>query len=208
MASLEPMMISAIRIRRGSSLQRGFTLLEVMVVLGLIALLISFVFVVYKPDSHSEQMQRVSVKLEALSARGHTMALLHQQPFWLRFERNRVTLQGGEISEVDTSSPVDEFASSFGEDGLEGVEERSPIVDYDSFDFPAGMEVLVRRWGAGSTEWFHQKKPEDPVIFWNFAENGLCEPLSLRLEIERSWVELEMDPLTARIADESSEIYD
>ncbi|MFD2304394.1 pilus assembly FimT family protein [Roseibacillus ishigakijimensis] len=186
----------------------GFTLLEMMVTLSLVALLISFVFMAYKPDSPAERMKRAVVELEALSARGHTMAVLHQKPFWLRFERNKVILQGAELTEVDTSAPSEEFGASYEEELAAATEVQELTVDYDSFEFPAGMEVFVRRWGAPFQAWFHQEKPEDPAIFWNFEQSGLCEPISLRLEIGESWTELEMDPLTARVADESSEIYD
>lgn len=190
------------------SRQGGFTLLEMMVTLSLVALMVSFVFMQYKPDSPSERMKKASVSLEALSARGHTMAILHQKPFWLRFERNQVILQGAELTSVDTSGPSEELGASFAEENAEANQVQSLIVDYDSYTFPEGLEVFVRRWGAAQQAWFHQEKPEDPVIFWNFEQSGLCEPISLRLEIDKSWTELEMDPLTARVADEFSEIYD
>lgn len=179
-----------------------------MVVLGLIALFLTFVVVAYNPDSDSDKMKKASIKLEAMAARGHTMAMLHQKPFWLRFENNRVILQGGELTQVSTAAASDEFGSSFEEEEADADAIQSRITDYDTFEFPEGMDVYVRRWGAGSDDWFHQKKPEDPVIFWNFAENGLCEPVSLKMEIALSWVVLEMDPLTALVSDETSEIYD
>lgn len=179
-----------------------------MVTLSLVALLISFVFVSYKPDSNSEKMKKAAIELEALSARGHTMAMLHQKPFWLRFERNRVLLQGPELESVDTSAASGVRDATFFEEAAEAAEVESLVVDYDSFDFPEGLDVFVRRWGAAEQAWFRQEKKEDPVIFWNFEQSGLCEPVSLRMEIEESWTELEMDPLTARVADEVSEIYD
>ena len=177
-----------------------------MVALVIIGLMFGLVFTYFNPDSDSDKMKKATVKLEALSARGHSMAMLHQKPFWLRFERNRVILQGAELASVDTSG------GGFG-DGAEGGrgddgERRSNIVSYETFDFPEGIDVFVRRWGAAQNEWFHQENKEDPVIFWNFTENGLCEPISLRLEIEKSWIELEMDPLTALVSDETSELYD
>ena len=86
-------MISVVRTKSSQS-QRGFTLLEMIVALGLIALLLTFVFVAYNPDSDADKMKKATVELEALSARGHTMAVLHQRPFWLRFERDQVILQG------------------------------------------------------------------------------------------------------------------
>ena len=203
-------MISAIKTRRDLRSQAGFTLLEVMVVLGLIALLLTFVFVVYRPDSNADRMRKTSIKVEALAARGHTMAMLHQRPFWLRFERNRVILQGPQLEVVDTSAggQGEEFNQSFDDESF--LEDEAPplVVDYDTYDLPDGLELFVRRWGAAADQWFRQVKAEDPVIFWNFSENGLCEPVSLRLVITESWMELEMDPLTALISDESSEIYE
>lgn len=201
-------MTSVVKNRRMSAQLRGFSLLEVMVTLSMFGLLFALVFVSFNPDNSADKMTKAKVQLEALSARGHTMAMLHQKPFWLRFERNRVILQGGELAKVDTSAPSDEFGASFAEENAESNEEKTLIVDYDSFEFPEGLEVFVRRWGAGENEWFHQEKPKDPVIFWNFSENGLSEPISLRLEIEKSWMELEMDPLTALVSDQTSEIYD
>ena len=202
------MTISATRTRPLPFSQRGFTLLEVMVTLSLFALLFAMVFVNFNPDNDADKMKKAQVQLEGLAARGHTMAMLHQKPFWLRFERNKVILQGAELTKVDTTAASDEFGASFTEEEEESDEVRSLILDYDEISLPEGMEVYVRRWGAAENEWFHQEKKEDPVIFWNFSENGLCEPVSLKLEIEKSWMILEMDPLTALVSDQTSEIYD
>lgn len=184
----------------------GFTLLEMMFTLSLIAILVGVSVVSYKPDSPAKQMQKATVQIEALSARGHTMAMLHQKPFWLRFERGRVVLEGAELESVDTRSDEEQLAMD--DSGEPIAEEISRTVEYDEFLFTEGMEVFVRRWGAAEMAWFHQEKEEDPVIFWNYESSGLCEPISLRIEIGENWTELEMDPLTGRVSDETSEIYD
>lgn len=200
-------MTLAVKIRSRDGRSGGFTLLEMMFTLSLIAVLVGVSVVSYKPDSPAKQMQKATVQIEALSARGHTMALLHQKPFWLRFERNRVVLEGAELESVDTRSDEEQFAS---DDPRETDEEAeiSRTVEYDEFIFSEGMEVFVRRWGAAERAWFHQEKEEDPVIFWNYESSGLCEPISIRIEIEENWTQLEMDPLTGRVSDETSEIYD
>lgn len=200
-------MTLAVKIRSRDGRSGGFTLLEMMFTLSLIAVLVGVSVVSYKPDSPAKQMQKATVQIEALSARGHTMALLHQKLFWLRFERNRVVLEGAELESVDTRSDEEQFAS---DDPRETDEEAeiSRTVEYDEFIFSEGMEVFVRRWGAAERAWFHQEKEEDPVIFWNYESSGLCEPISIRIEIEENWTQLEMDPLTGRVSDETSEIYD
>jgi hypothetical protein len=176
-----------------------------MFTISLVAILVTVSVVSYKPDSPAKKMREAVVELEALAAQGHTMAMLHQKPFWLRFERNRVLLEGASLSEVNTSG-VPEIEGS--EQLAVPEEELSRVTEYESYSFPEGMEVFVRRWGAAEQAWFHQQKEGDPYIFWNFESNGLCEPISLRFELGESWTVLEMDPLTARIADETSEIYD
>jgi hypothetical protein len=176
-----------------------------MFTISLIAILVSVSVVSYKPDSPAKKMRKAVVEIEALAARGHTMSMLHQKPFWLRFERDRVVLQGGSLSEVNTSGAPEVGAA----EELDAPEDEvSRVTDYDDYAFPVDMEVFIRRWGAAEQAWFHQQEEEDPYIFWNFESNGLCEPIALRFELDESWTELEMDPLTARIADESSEIYD
>lgn len=185
----------------------GFTLLEIMFTISLIAILVSVSIVAYKPDSPAKRMRTATIKIEAMAARGHTMAKLHQKPFWLRFERGQVVLEGAALDEVDRSVGLQvDGEEDFGDDLLD--EEPIQRVEYDSFPFPEGMEVYLRRWGADEIAWFHQKAPDDPVLFWNFGPNGLCEPVAIKFEIEKSWAILEMDPMTARVADETSEIYD
>jgi len=199
-------MISAVKIRSPRSRAGGFTLLEIMFTISLIAILVGVSVVSYRPDSPAKQMKKAVVQIEALSARAHTMGVLHQKPFWLRFEQDRVVLEGAQIESISTSVPG---ADSFSEELTRPFDdEASRTVEYDEFRFSAGMDVLIRRWGDAHNAWFHQQKPEDPVIYWRFGSSGLCEPLSIRLEIGESWTELEMDPLTARVADESSEVYD
>lgn len=201
-------MTLAVKIRSREGRLGGFTLLEMMFTLSLIAILVGVSVVSYKPDSPAKQMQQATVKIEALSARGHTMALLHQKPFWLRFERNRVVLEGAEVEAVDTRSDEEQFASDDPRESEEEEQEISHAVEYDEFIFSEGMEVFVRRWGAAEMAWFHQEKEEDPVIFWNYESSGLCEPISIRFEIGENWTQLEMDPLTGRVSEETSEIYD
>lgn len=191
---------------RVSTVRAGFTLLEIMFTISLIAILVTVSIVAYKPDSAAKKMRRSTIKMEAMAARGHTMAKLHQKPFWLRLERDRVVLEGAALEEptvgVGLAVEVDEFEEE--QPDVDATE----LVEYDSYTFPEGMEVYLRRWGANEVAWFHQEKESDPILYWSFGPNGLCEPISIKFEIDKSWAILEMDPLTARVADETSEIYD
>lgn len=178
----------------------GFTLLEVIVALVLMALLLAIALVSWTPDSSGERLQKTEVEVEALAARGLTMAVLHQMPFWLVIEKDRILLQGGEIAQERNNGAID----------FNGLEEESigsvnAVVTYDQIDI--NCDLFVRRWGAREKEWGRQADAQDEPIIWRFGSSGLCEPLSLRLELEDSWIELEMDPLTAMVSDKQSELY-
>ncbi|MEM9283695.1 MAG: type II secretion system protein [Verrucomicrobiota bacterium] len=199
------MTTSAVKIRNFKRQFSGFTLLEIIFALSLIGLMVTIAFVSYKPDGANQKMTKAAVELESLSARGHTMAVLHQKPFWLEFRQDRVVLRGAELTTVRTS-PIE-----FERDGdlfEEDVVQTSRAIDYEAYVYPEDLTLFVRRWGAGLNEWFRQEKDEDAPFIWRFESTGLCEPISLRMVVEESWIELEMDPLTGRVMDEQSEIYD
>lgn len=198
-------MTSAIKTRRARVEPRpagpaGFTLLEVILAIILIGIIVG----VGAAFSFSSQSKRKIVtatsRVEAMASRGHAMAILHQKPFWLRFEPGRVVLAGADIRpalpEDEDGNPSEAWEEQ--ETGMETV--------YDTFETEA--EIGLRRWGAKPDDWFF---PEvTPTGFtstsWNFQSSGLCEPVSLRVELEESWVEMHMHPLTARVDEEDMEI--
>ena len=201
------MTTSAVRTLKRTE-QAGFTLLEIMFAIGLIALMVTVAFVSYKPDSAGLAMQKASVELESLAARGHTMAVLHQKPFWLRFDGRKVILEGAELEQVEV--PLEGFYDE--EENLEfqrvRIEDVKRTVEYETYEPEERLKIFVRRWGAQELDWFRKEKEEQADIYWEFESTGLCEPISIRFEIEDSWMELGMDPLTGRIQEELSEIYD
>lgn len=209
-------MISAVRTDSSLSVggdRKGFSLIEIMVVLGLIGLLIGIGAIAFTPDGPNEKFDKSSSKLEGLAARGHTMARLHQQPFWLKFENGRVSLQGAPLREASQINGLDHEDGRLerGPDLSRGgrserdVEEQQ-VQTFDTYEYPEDVKLFVRRWGADLSAWLRQERLEDEPIYWRFDQNGLCEPLSLRLELEESWMELEMNPLTAMVSDKTSEV--
>jgi hypothetical protein len=75
-----------------------------------------------------------------------------------------------------------------------GLFERERRMDRAIFETPRGMEVFVRMpgrpWG----------KPERQT--WEFSPIGMVTPLSVRLSEGKSWIELDFDLLTGRVAEE------
>ena len=69
---------------------------------------------------------------------------------------------------------------------------------------PAGAIVSIRRWGTREDAWL--RPVEEEFAIWQFQSTGLCEPVSIKLETEKSWMILHMNPLTARVDEEEMEI--
>jgi hypothetical protein len=75
----------------------------------------------------------------------------------------------------------------------EETKDLEPILTYK---MPAAVNISIRRWGG--KEW--RKLKEDS---WIFQPTGLCEPLAIRLDRGPGWMEIEFNPLTASVANET-----
>ena len=64
---------------------------------------------------------------------------------------------------------------------------------------PPDMRLLMKRWGQN--KW----QPAAGQA-WVALPSGLCEPLSIRFEWGRSFTEMQFNPLTGGVADESTYI--
>jgi hypothetical protein len=58
-----------------------------------------------------------------------------------------------------------------------------------------GIRVSIRRWN--SEQWFTTLK--DVVHVWRFDPNGLCEPITVKLSLDKAWKADTYRPLTASI---------
>ncbi len=164
-----------------------------MIALVLIGVLVGIGAVSYASGEDERVLRKAASQIEAMSSRGHAMSVLHQKPFWLRFEENRLFLAGADVQkklEHDEFNRPEEWR-------LEEEEETREVI-YE--EFAPGAEISVRRWGAGANDWVRPR--EDEFLVWQFQSSGLCEPLSIRIVKERNWIVLHMHPLTARVEEE------
>jgi len=65
-----------------------------------------------------------------------------------------------------------------------------------TFVLPEGGKIELRHWGDKS--W---RAPSDDR--WRFSSEGLCEPLQVRFTLGQATLELQFDPLTGAVADQS-----
>ena len=164
-----------------------------------VILVVISVGVAYQFNSQDKELLRkASVKIEAMSSRGHAMSVLHQKPFWLRVEHDKVVLAGADVRSQDLVDP--DALPELTEDG-EFSESNEEI--YDTLE--AGEAVIeIRRWGTQDDAWMRPEEGESVV--WQFQSTGVCEPISIRVAKAESYIIMHMNPLTARVDEEESVI--
>ncbi|MGL4401522.1 MAG: pilus assembly FimT family protein [Luteolibacter sp.] len=168
--------------------QRGFTLIEIVMVLAIAAIVMGGAVGLMVSSSDERALRNVSGEIELLAKRARTIAILHQTPYALEFREGIVRLlplaqAGLELKKGELEAPTSSA-------------EESRQIQLDD-----GVEISVRRWN--SEQWFDTRKKA--VHVWRFDPDGLCEPISVRMTIDKSWAEDSYHPLTATISDSQLE---
>lgn len=195
MAWKTPAMISAAKTNERARPQ-GFTLLEIVIVLAIAAVVMGGAVGMMVYSSDERVLRNASGEIELLAKRARTTAILLQTPYALEFREGIVKLMP--LAEAGRVEKRTVGGRRIG--GEPVIEEGSG--ERWQYQLEGGMEVFVRRWN--SSEWLATRK--DAVHVWRFDPNGLCEPISVRLSLEKSWAEDSFNPLTATVRETSMEI--
>jgi len=182
--------------RRGGR-RAGFTLLEIVVVMGVVALLFTAGLVGFYLSDDDRQLREASQELEVLAKRARTIATLEQKPYAIEFHDGSVRLMPYAEALLDPTER--ELMLEMREEGGEEVE---PVSSKNSWSADEDMTLSIQRWG--SDEWSDVNRRNRHV--WRFDPSGLCEPIAVRFDMERSWMLVRFHPLTAGIADTEGEI--
>ena len=173
----------------------GFSLLEIVMVLGIAVMVIggAIGYMIY--SSEERALRNASGEIELMAKRARLTALVKQTPYALEFRAGVVRLlplvEAGQIERTTLSGRR-----------VGGETVYAPGGEHRQYTLPNGVDVFVRRWN--SDEWLFTGK--DSIHVWRFDPTGLCEPLGVRLVINRSWSEDVYHPLTASIQDRQIEI--
>jgi prepilin-type N-terminal cleavage/methylation domain-containing protein len=189
-------MTAAARARASKPAAAGFTLLEIVVVLVLIAVLAGSAISVMITSADERALKNSSGEIEALANRARTVAALQQRPYALEFFENRVRLMP--LAEAVIEPAEREKAAAMLE--LAGAESGSIHAEWSS---KGDLRMQVRRWASDT--WIPIDSKSRQV--WRFDPEGFCEPVGVRLETEKSWMEMEFHPLTGGIRYSSKEVY-
>jgi len=188
MAWKTPPMILAVKT---TDLRRGFTLIELVVVLAIAAAVMGGAvgLMVYASDEHS--LRRASGEIELLAKRARVTSMMRQTPYALEFRADRVRM----LPLAEAGNPLRKSKKRDVE--VQGDESATR----EEYRFEDGMSVFVRRWD--SKDWLDTVKED--VHIWRFDPEGLCEPLSVKLVLDQSWSADTYEPLTASIGESEIE---
>ena len=184
-------MISAARTNKPP---RGFTLIEIVMVLAIAAIVMAGAVSLMIFSSDERALRNASGEIELMAKRARTIAILHQTPYALEFREGVVRLLP-----LAQAGITDEKKSRL---RSEPAAETRPTTDESrQLNLEGGMGILIRHWN--SEQWLPTVKKA--VHVWRFDPDGLCEPLSLRLTLGKSWAEDSYHPLTATIRESQLE---
>lgn len=180
-------------------LARGFTLLEMVIVLALIGLALGGAMTLFISTSSERQLKGAAGDMELLAKRARTVAMVQQTPYAITFFEQSVRLSP--LVEAGYTDDQLKERQEFESDALRAggpAPKFSPVRETLTFD---SFALSVRRWG--SDNWVPMLR-NDPQV-WRFDPNGICEPVGVRLDFEDGWIEMEFHPLSASVRDRSME---
>ena len=162
--------------------QKGFTLIEIVVVLAIAAVIMAGAVGLMVFSSDERTLRNASSQIELMAKQARTTAILHQTPYALEFREGVVRIMPFAQTGLD-------------EKRLRDLEEGEQGNNSQRFFLEDGMTLFVRRWN--SQEWFATGKGQ--IHVWRFDPDGLCEPLSIRLNVGNSFSLDTFHPLTATV---------
>ncbi len=143
-------------------------------------------------SSAERDLRDISGQIELLAKRARTTAILQQTPYALEFREGIVRMMPLAQAGKDLRKTI-----RGREIGGEVLNDQVPEENIITLD--GGMAVFMRHWN--SEKWLPTTK--NVFHIWRFDPDGLCEPISLRFSLDKSWAEDSYHPLTATIRESS-----
>jgi prepilin-type N-terminal cleavage/methylation domain-containing protein len=185
-----------VHIQRSVSGSKGFTLIELIVTLAIVLIILGTA--VFSIDAVMEEgrLQKESTALKLAARKSMRTALAERRSYTITFMPTYFT-----VSPTYPDPVPQEVLERQRRRGRQQEEEILPPGAV-RHDLERGMLLQVRRWGE-----MNWRLPGELGDRWVFEPSGICEPISVRLSREDSYVELTFNPLTAAVAQEDEVRY-
>lgn len=192
-------MICPVRMTRNTHHSRvkqagGFTLLEVVFVLGLIAVLVTWLTLTISTVDTEQRLRESAGSIESLAKRARNIAVRQQRAYQLTITEDAISIAPQYVRSQEGGIQTDE------EEEAEFRKKFEDILASEKTDNEVTYEV--KRWG--SDEWLRVEKDRKVVV--TIDPTGLVEPISIRCTVGKSWLMQELHPLTAGVRDEEMNI--
>ena len=174
----------------------GFTLLEIVFVLSMIAILVTWLTVSLSTVESEQKLREAASRIELLAKRGLSIAVMQQRPYQLTITASSVSIAPRFALGPDESGYIEnEQDGAGGESGSFDDITASEAIDAD-------VSYEIKRWQ--SDDWLALEGDKRIVITLNPI--GLIEPFMIRCSMGESWIMHELHPLTAGVRDEEMSI--
>ncbi|MCP5536664.1 MAG: type II secretion system protein [Akkermansiaceae bacterium] len=176
----------------------GFTLLEIVFVLGMVAVLATWLTLSVTTVQTEQRLREASGSIETLAKQARNIAVRQQRAYQLTITEEAVSIapQFTSISDGEHLIEPEENEEPAPRDDFEDITTRE--------ETDAEVTYEIKRWR--SDEW--QLIKGDTKVVITLDPVGLVEPISIRCSIGKSWLIHELHPLTAGIRDEEMSIED
>ncbi len=165
----------------------------VLIIIGLIAAG-SIATVVL--TSSERTLRNQSSEIEMLAKKARTAAILHQKPYAIVFHTNSIELLP--LTQTNDYELTTAMGNEIGGSSSDG-EARTDL--HQTLKVDSSITLTIRHWNTAS----FIAPTENKFPIWRFDPDGLCEPITVRLNMNNSYAQDTYHPLTASIADSELE---
>jgi prepilin-type N-terminal cleavage/methylation domain-containing protein len=180
----------------GNSPARGFTLLEIVIVLAIAGVIIGGSIAAVVLSSSERVLRNASSEIELLAKKARTAAILHQTPYAIQFHPGSVSLLP--LAETMELNRLTALGNEIG--GVESNKDLPPTLHQD-ISIDPDIQLTIRHWNSAN----FITPTENLIPTWRFDPQGLSEPLTIRLTKGNSYAQDTYHPLTATISDSELE---
>ncbi|MCX6874094.1 MAG: prepilin-type N-terminal cleavage/methylation domain-containing protein [Verrucomicrobia bacterium] len=180
---------------RTCNFRSGFTLIEIVMVLAIASILMGGAVAIMVFSTDEKDLRNASGEIELLAKRARTIAILQQTPYALEFRPGVVRLLP--LAEAGQDETKTALGHTIGGERVYLVPAGAASPVHDQLTLDPQMTTFIRRWNT--TEWLPMN--EHIVHVWRFDPDGLCEPVSVRVNMGGNYIEDTYHPLTATIRD-------